>query len=932
MPLSFKPGFGDKLKYYIETDLHGRSRNQIAKLIKRKASTLHRWITETQQIPYNDLIWLSRILALSTEQRAELLDLAGYEVDTPLIASQTQSIVRRETRAQYQPGFGRQARDYIDADTEGRTQRELAKAIDCSATDLNHWLAERRQIPFNALYRFCHSLQLDVAARAKLVQLAGYEVDLRIGQSAPDATQVPFQIPPRPTHFVGREPELNALIIRLQEDKIITLCGPGGIGKSALASEAVWRLIDNDHGQTLFPDGVIYHNFYNHHQVTSALQHIVESFGEAPHPTPDQAVLRTLSQKQALLLLDGVEDADDLPRLLAARGKCTVLITSRRRADTVEDWITIPALTRRQSLALLQKWAKSWVVDQAAAEEICALLGGLPLAVRLVGRYLAQCEEEAATYLIWLRDTPLQALNQGQRRQDSVPLLLERSLERISHEAQLALCVIGQLALAPVADADLERPLEWPRIKTRSVLSELVSYGLLIRSEKQFEVSHALIHTFSRRQTLPDVIRERLVNDYVQFAIAQGKRASEGYPQFAQRLPHLLAVLEGCILREDWLPALTIVVNTQNYLDAQGRWAERLSTLQLGLKAAQALNDRAEEARLLGVIGLTYRDLRDYSEAIIHIEQGLAVARTANNQEQEAFCLGNLGLIYQDTAQHAKALDTYKRAVALSNVGNHKSRLGYQLVGVATQLRVVGETVEAIDYLQQAQSVAVSTQDRRLLGMSLTGLGATYRHLLEPTQAVTYCLQALTIAEKMRDIRRKGAYLGNLAMAYYSLEQYSQAEKHLREAIAIAKQIEDRREESNHLGRLGLVLCALDDPEQSLDLAQEALSIAQIIEDRYREGNHLGVLGLAYRLQGNFETAIEWSTHALSVARELSDRRGEAYHLYNLGLTFQALKNYNKAQNFLIKALWLFQDLDPEWTEMSKRKSKAGEDCVQWGT
>ena len=89
--------------------------------------------------------------------------------------------------------------------------------------------------------------------------------------------------------------------------RVVTLCGPGGIGKSALAAEAVWQ----PEVATRFPDGLIFHSFYNQPQAALAQESIARAFGQEPKPTPRDAARRVLAGKHALLLLDGAEDADD---------------------------------------------------------------------------------------------------------------------------------------------------------------------------------------------------------------------------------------------------------------------------------------------------------------------------------------------------------------------------------------------------------------------------------------------------------------------------------------------------------------------------------------------------------------------------------------------------------------------------------------------
>jgi len=60
-----------------------------------------------------------------------------------------------------------------------------------------------------------------------------------------EATKVrlPFQRPPQVPHFTGREDEIAALLRDLQPGRAVTICGPGGMGKTSLAAEAIWQLV-----------------------------------------------------------------------------------------------------------------------------------------------------------------------------------------------------------------------------------------------------------------------------------------------------------------------------------------------------------------------------------------------------------------------------------------------------------------------------------------------------------------------------------------------------------------------------------------------------------------------------------------------------------------------------------------------------------------
>jgi hypothetical protein len=97
-------------------------------------------------------------------------------------------------------------------------------------------------------------------------------------------------------------------------------------------------------------------------------------------------------------------------------------------------------------VALLQAWGGWPATDQIPVQQICELVDGSPLAVRLAGQYLAARREKAANYLAWLQATPLSGQEAGQRLQTSVPIVLEHTLAQVSVTARQVLAVVGLLA------------------------------------------------------------------------------------------------------------------------------------------------------------------------------------------------------------------------------------------------------------------------------------------------------------------------------------------------------------------------------------------------------------------------------------------------------------------------------------------------------
>lgn len=137
-----------------------------------------------------------------------------------------------------------------------------------------------------------------------------------------DPSKPPLQLPPKHDHFIGRQEKIDDLIPSLAPVHITALWGPGGIGKSAIASEVLWRLTDN--GQRLpdnFPDGVIWYDFYWNIETDKALVQIALIFGVEPKPSPQDAAKRALSGIKAISLLDETEDAENFSKSNWRHGK-----------------------------------------------------------------------------------------------------------------------------------------------------------------------------------------------------------------------------------------------------------------------------------------------------------------------------------------------------------------------------------------------------------------------------------------------------------------------------------------------------------------------------------------------------------------------------------------------------------------------------------
>ena len=702
-----------------------------------------------------------------------------------------------------------------------------------------------------------NSPQTNVAGHVRGPLLSGnFQIDGDFTYNEALKLRLPFQRPPQVHHFTGREDELASLLRDLQPGRAVTICGPGGMGKTALAAEAIWQLAPASDPPQRFPDGIVFHAFYHRPQSALALEEIARAFGEDPRQSPLDAAKRALAGRRALIVLDGAEACDDLQAVLSVTASCGVLITTRLRSDAPEDPSDLLPLPEDKAVELLQAWGGSMAADEKTCRSICILLGCLPLAIFLAGRYLAHRRQLAGDYLAWLKETPLEALDMGTRQHQSIPLLMDHSLEQVSEQARACFGLAGVMALKPFDPEVVAIALQVSAQKANISLGELVDYGLLTRPDSRYQITHALAHAYAReRLPVQSDALTRLAQHYNKLSREQTSLGLPGFGLLDAHRDHILAVQSACNNVGLWEEVRSLAWDVKDYLDLQGHSGERVALLQMGLEAARSDRASYDEASFLTMLGLASTDLGNARKAIDYHMQSLNIFRKIGEKQGEGADLGNLGLAYAALGDARKAIEYYELELAIT--------------------REIG--------------------DRRGEGDALGNLGNAYATLGDARQAIEYYEQALAIAREIGDRRGEGADQGNLGSAYINLGDVRKAIEYYEQALAIAREIGDRRGEGNHLGNMGNACAALGDARKAIDYHEQALAIARENGDRRTEGVWLGNMGLAYADLGDTCKAIEYYEQQLAIAREIGDRRSEALTSWDLGLEYEKAGDLRRA-------------------------------------
>jgi len=603
----------------------------------------------------------------------------------------------------------------------------------------------------------------------------------------PSSPVIPCDHPALDEHFLGRDRELAELLGALHPGRVVTVCGPGGMGKSALAAQAVHQLAQQE--PTHFPDGIVFHSFYGHPKTDQALQTIIRAFGLEPEPPLDITLQRVLSGKKALLILDGAEDAHDLPSVLNLRGSCGVLITSRSPKDAQFTRLDLRPLEDKPAKKLLLAWSGQ-AIDDETMQRICTVLGGLPVAARIVGHYLRSTGESAAEYLDWLKKEPLQELDQGEHRTESVAVLLRRSVERVSDDARLVLEMAGCLAFAPIAREPITVLLEDDQRRTRTAINELVQYGLLERQEERWQVSHALVHTYARTELpLSKEKMKRLAHSYIGFCLTQSKAGLEGYARLDGERTHCLRLLESCLDSGLWQEVQALATVISEYLDRLGYWIDQLTAIEMNLTAARQAGDRRDEAWCLNSLGYTCSRRGEYDQALKWFKQSLSIDRELGNRKGEGIALNNIGNIYREQDEYEQALEYFQQSLSIAQeVGDRKVE-GAILVSIGLLYQVQGSDATALQYYEQDLAICREGGDKQGEGTTLNNIGLIYYEQGKMSKALEYYQQALAIRGEVNDRAGEVVTIWNIGTTYASLGALSLAEKYITLAVNIAEQI-----------------------------------------------------------------------------------------------------------------------------------------------
>ncbi len=610
-------------------------------------------------------------------------------------------------------------------------------------------------------------------------------------------------LPRQLSSFVGRASDIAAVKQMLLRHRLVTLLGPGGIGKTRLSLQVAAELAGD------YPDGVWLVELAalaDARLVTQAVASVLGIKEEAGRPVIE-AVLKSLADKQLLLILDNCEHllqacAELAQQLLRSGADLKVLATSREHLHlTGEASFLVPALAAPdpQGAAsageLQQLDAVRLFVDRATAAQpafqvtdknaaavaaICYQLDGIPLALELA----AAC----------VRTLPVAhiATHLGDR------FNLFKGGDRTARPGQQTLLAAMDWshALLTLQERALLRRLAVFAGGWTLDAAEAVGAGGDLQRGQVVELLGRLVEK-SLVTMKPDSGRYLLLQTVRQYA---QDRLNESDDADVARSRHLLFYLE---LAER---ASALLAGPE-----QGTWLERLDPEQENILSAHSWCDRADNGAESGLRLMFALKLYLFNRGLL-----------------EALRRGTLEALARPGAEVRNIF----RCRALHTAG----QVGF----------FMGRFAEAQSQLEEALSIANEVGDTGRAASVLQALGMTCVEQGDRVEAHRYMEQALALAQQRGDQRELAAALNALAQLHRIEGTLDSAEPLYQQGLALARQIGDRGTTAVALLNLAMVAIGRESPGRAGGMLLEALDIAESVGSRPTGGNVLAVCtGLA---------------------------------------------------------------------------------------
>ncbi|GHO50805.1 tetratricopeptide repeat protein [Ktedonospora formicarum] len=690
--------------------------------------------------------------------------------------------------------------------------------------------------------------------------------------------------------LVGREEVLariRNMVCTGHQGEMIALHGLPGIGKTSLAQALA-------HVHTIrarFCDGILWAALGPHPDMTGLLNRWGELLGLSAtqlssldgNDARARALHNVIGTRSLLLIIDDVWRVEDVLALKVGGPHCAYVMTTRfpeiATSVSVDGVIHVDELGEQESMVLLQVLAPQVIErEPEKANELIQAVGGLPLALTLIGNYVRKQAES------------------GQPRRITEALQrLESAKERL------------HLSVSTDADKAQAQPNRHSHQSLQSVIA---------MTDQQFdEPTRAAFYTLSILPSKPESFSEEVALavtscqvEVLDTLVDSGILESHGTNRYTLHQTIRDYAYDRLLVTSGADAAYhTLVTYVVSLLESQSNSYDILeqerAVIAIALKQADALNMQSELVRAV-IAFVPYCQVRGYyAQAEQYLLRAEQVATRLNNQSVLTTIYLSMGQILQQQGKFNQAEAIFQQGIALARQFHDLEQVSAFLRDLGSIAWKVGNYAQAEAYLEEGLDIARKCNDKKLMGSLLKELGPVSSLRGKYSQAEAYFQEGLQIVLQLEDYEQTAVtLLMNLGVTAGQQGNHSKAAQYFREGLELARQIGHSQRISALLANLGASEMELGHYVQAEIYFQEGLTVARRIGHREWISILLLNLGQTAVVQRQLQLAENYLNEALTLARQIGRTQVIAKALYEYG-------NVQLEQQCLAKAQLAFGEM-----------------------
>jgi predicted ATPase/DNA-binding CsgD family transcriptional regulator len=711
------------------------------------------------------------------------------------------------------------------------------------------------------------------------------------------------------SRFIGRERELDAILLALQQSRLVSLTGPGGCGKTRLALEAAHAFTRAGGEHAWFVELAA---LLDPKLLPATVASAVELREYAEH-SPLEMLLENLSRQSGLLILDNCEHlveacARFAQTILAACPRIVMLATSREALSlSGEQIIQVPPLAfpdpdrlpaseeleQYDAIRLFLERARTGGASLAVTERnalalarICHQLDGMPLALELAA---------ARTQILPLEDL-------AARLEQSFRLLTGGSRTALPRQQTLQATIAWSYGLL----SEQERIL-FARLSVFAGSFSLSGAEAICASEELVReeilellsrlISKSLVHVLNRESQA----RYRLMETVRQYASEKLAEAGE-----ARELHRRHATF-----------FLTFIQKAEPYLRSAERraWLPRLEqehdNLRAAMRRALEQGERELALQLMGHLAWFWYFRGHLSEARQWYETTLATLSDQQPTVGKATSFFGAGALAWVQGEYTLARIRLGESARLWRALGDTGKLSYALtlLGLVTALN--GDYEQALSFQQESIELFRTVEDRWGLALALYWLGDTWRLQHQNEKAITFYQESREHFRATGDRWGVALALQGLGAVAYRQQNDALASVHLEECLALRRQEGDQWLIAQTLVTLGHVIHRQGDSSRAQALFEEGMAVYRPLGDLRGSATALQQLATLALEQDAYEQAASYLQECLLISQKQGHRRSLARCLRGLAQVAAAQGDQLQATRLLGAAERLHVEGDP---------------------